>query len=63
MLQHLEDLDLPHGGLLDYLVLLGLLELLDGHHVLVVIALALQHHPVRTLPDHAQNIVFLHQLQ
>lgn len=63
MLQHLEDLDFPHGRLLDYLVLLGLLELLDGHHVLIVVALALQHHPVCALPDHAQNIVFLHQLQ
>lgn len=63
MLQHLENLDLTHGCLLDYLVLLGLLELLDRHHFLVVVALALEDHSVGALADHAQNIVFLHQSQ
>lgn len=63
MLQHLENLDFPHGSLLDYLVLLGLLELFNGYNFLVIVAFALQNHPVGALADHAQNIVFLHQLQ
>jgi len=58
--QHLQNLDLPHGGLLDDLILLGLLELLDRHHLLVLVAPALQHHSVRALPDQSQNVVLLH---
>lgn len=60
MFEHLEYLHLPHGGLLDDLVLLGLLKLLDGDDFFVLIAAALEYDPVGSLPDEPQNIVFLH---
>ena len=60
VLEHLEHLHLAHGGLLDYFVLLGLLELLDGHHFAGLVAAALEHHAVRALPDDPHYIVLLH---
>jgi hypothetical protein len=58
--QHLEDFHLSHGGFLNDFVLLRLLKLFDGHDFLIFVGLAFEDHSVRSLPDHAHNIILLH---
>jgi hypothetical protein len=60
MSHHLEDLYLSHGSFLDDLIVLGLLELLDGEDLLIVVAFAFQDNAVSALSYHSQYIVFLH---
>jgi hypothetical protein len=48
---HLEDLHFAHGRLLGMLLFVWLLEFLYRHEGVALDVAALQHHPVRALPD------------
>ena len=58
--KNLKHSDLAHGDLVDEGVVLGLCELLDGHHLAGVAVLALEHHAVAALADLAELFVPVH---
>lgn len=62
MIKHFQYFNFAIGGLARELIIIRLLEFLDGHVNIILDIPALEDHPVGTLPDSRHDLILVHLL-